>query len=264
MGVTGKVIYFLLIILGATAFLGPSNFRLKPALVCPLSGSSENEIDSMKIDLSKLNQSERDRLEFIQKLTNEADEFAKQAGFNIGGVEMVDKEAIDTNYSGQSELEKVVASERNLNDLTKRPFLAIGDSLALYLFAAIGRNNHAEDLSILDTLYTASPFIISWLTISPFLGSFSKDATASRGSAAFQILPAWAASMPVAICIRGLLKGSVPPTPFIIVSMVSTGVILALWRAIFVYLFGETGDSEYRKGGALEVFKMIGALVRRW
>ena len=45
-----------------------------------------DELDSLKLDESKLSPSERERLSFIQKLTSEADEIVKAAGFNIDEV----------------------------------------------------------------------------------------------------------------------------------------------------------------------------------
>jgi hypothetical protein len=45
-----------------------------------------DELDSLKLDESKLSPSEKERLSFIQKLTAEADEIVKAAGFNIDEV----------------------------------------------------------------------------------------------------------------------------------------------------------------------------------
>jgi hypothetical protein len=48
-----------------------------------------DELESIKLDESKLSPSERERLLFIQKLTTEADEIVKAAGFNIDDVKMI-------------------------------------------------------------------------------------------------------------------------------------------------------------------------------
>ena len=109
--------------------------------------SGKDELDELKLDVSKLSKSEQDRLEMIQKLTEEADEFATQAGFDLSSDDdMLEKAVGDTNWSGQSTADSVVASENNWSDLTSRVGLALGDFLALFLFAAIGRNNHEEGL----------------------------------------------------------------------------------------------------------------------
>jgi hypothetical protein len=138
-------------------------------------------------------------------------------------------------------------------------------------------------------IYTGLPFLLSWLAVSPFLGklteiiiyeivkmsaklqplpnslgSYSRGATATKGSALSGILAGWAVSMPLAIALRGVMKGDIPPTPFIVVSMVATLLFLSGWRFLYISLVGSTSDEEYKEAGFFEVFKMIGTLVRRW
>jgi len=45
-----------------------------------------------------------------------------------------------------------------------------GDVVALLLFAAIGRQTHAESNQFIAILSTGLPFIISWLTVSALTG----------------------------------------------------------------------------------------------
>ena len=109
------------------------------------SGEGKDELDSLKLDMNKLSRSEQDRLKMIQQLTSEADELATKAGFDLSSDDdMLEKSVSDTNWSGQSTMDSVIASENNYNDLTSRLGLAFGDFLALFIFAAIGRNNHEE------------------------------------------------------------------------------------------------------------------------
>ena len=84
------------------------------------------------------------------------------------------------------------------------------------------------------------------------------------GQVPVSLLPGWGVSMASALGLRGLLRGTVPPTAFIIVSLVATFLLLTAWRCLYVALFGSTSDEEYRKSGAFEIFRMIGTLVRRW
>lgn len=49
-------------------------------------------------------------------------------------------------------------------------FVTAGDIVALLLFAAIGRQTHAESNQFIAILSTALPFIISWLTVSALTG----------------------------------------------------------------------------------------------
>jgi Protein of unknown function (DUF3054) len=227
-----------------------------------LNKNNEDLMD-LRIDLTKLSPAEQERLAFIQKLTNEADEFAKAAGFDVD-VEVEEKDVASTKWSGQSDVETSRISKNNWGDLAARPGLLSGDILSLLLFAWIGRSNHNEGLDLLNVLGTASPFIISWVVISPLLGAFSRKATSSIKSIPIQLLFPWAVSIPGGLVIRGLLKGVTPPVPFIIVSMVATFVLLTLWRVLFVSAVGGTSDEEYRKAGSFEIFKMIGTLIRRW
>ena len=50
-------------------------------------------------------------------------------------------------------------------------------------------------------------------------------------AAAVAAAKCWVVATPLGLVLRGISKGYVPPTPFIIVSMVSTGVLLIGWRS---------------------------------
>lgn len=228
---------------------------------------NDNELDMLKIDESKLSPEERERLAFIQKLSNEADEMIRKAGFSIDGeqdIEEIERAVKDTNWSGQSDVESTITSSNNYKDLKNRIDLVVVDFLAILTFAYIGRSNHNEVLDVLAILNTALPFLLSWFALSPFTGSFSRAATSSKGGIPKGIILGWGAAMPVAIAFRGLLKGAVPPTPFIVVSLISTLALLSAYRFVYVYLVGSTSDEETKSAGALEVFKMVGSLIKRW
>ena len=176
----------------------------------------------------------------------------------------VEKGIRETQWSGQSGLDVTTASNNNFGDLQNRPMLVIGDVAALLAFASVGRGNHGESVDLFGSLWTAAPFIASWLAVTPFWGAYSRDATASKGAVPLKLLPGWIVAVPLALGLRGALKGAVPPTPFIIVSMVATLGFTSAWRVIYILALGETSDDESRKAGFLEVFKMVGTLVKRW
>jgi len=236
----------------------------------PLNGKINDNLDSLKLDESKISNSEKERLAFIQKLTLEADDIVRTAGFSLGDEENDSKEDVeksirDTQWSGQSEMEEFKASSNSFQDVISRPFLALGDVTALVIFASIGRSNHGEGLDIGSALSTAFPFIVGWLAVSPFLGSYSRAATASQSQIAIGLAPGWLLGISSGLVIRGALKGDFPPpTPFIAVSLTATFVLLYLWRSLYIAAFGETSDGEYRKAGFLEIFKMVGTLLKRW
>lgn len=249
------------------------NRRISSHLSITKLHNNNNRNNDLRIDESKLSQSERDRLAFIKKLSLEADDMIRQAGLsqlvdNDDGEEIdteeVQRSIRETKWSGQSDAELTMASSSNYDDLTNRWGLALGDALALVTFAAVGRSNHGEGIDITGLLSTSAPFVLSWLAISPFLGSYSRAATSSKSGVAIGILPGWGVCIPLALALRGFLKGTIPPTPFIIVSLVSTFVFLCIWRFVYISFTGETSDGEYKQAGYFEVFKMIGTLLKRW
>ena len=234
---------------------------------------NSDELDGLKLDPSKLSEKEQERLKFIQKLNNEADDLARAAGFEVPEENYEnwedneeEKAIIDTQWSGQSGLDVNIKSSNNWNDIIDRPLLAFGDTIALWIFAAIGRASHAENGDIFGTLYTALPFILGWFALSPLLGSYSMKATATRSIpyTATKLLPGWAIGTFGGLLLRGLSKGAAPPTPFIIVTCIATFSLLLLWRFLYIAAFGETNSGEYRKAGFLEVFKMVSTLLKRW
>lgn len=116
-----------------------------------------------------------------------------------------------------------------------RPLLAIVDTIALIIFAAIGKSSHSADgsLDILAVLSTAFPFIVAWLGTSPVTGVYASDEQLAEG-----ILGGWLLAIPLGIALRGIIKGYIPPTPFMIVTLVSTLVILQGCRLLFTFVEG--------------------------
>ena len=120
-----------------------------------------------------------------------------------------------------------------------RPVLAAVDVVGLIIFALIGKSSHSADGSIdlAGVLSTALPFVSSWLATSPLTGVYSPDQrgsdTSMVTSTAIKVAKGWAVAVPLGIVMRGVLKGYVPPVPFIIVTMISTLVILAGIRIVF-------------------------------
>ena len=230
-------------------------------------GAENDDLSSLMQDEKSLSDEEAERLSYIRRVTADADELVKQAGFVIDGEmdeDEIERAVRDTKWSGQSDLDVASRSQNNWNDVLSRKDLAFVDSCALLGFAAIGRGSHAEGMDILGVLGTALPFLVGWFLISPLMGSYSREATKTKGAIPSGLLLGWATSIPVALGFRGLLKGSVPPTPFIVVSLVSTLLSLCIFRYMYISLVGSTSDDETKDAGFLEVFKMVGSLIKRW
>lgn len=123
-----------------------------------------------------------------------------------------------------------------------RPLLAIIDTISLIVFAAIGKSSHSSngDLDIFAVLLTAFPFVTAWLSTSPLTGVYSPDDTSDQSnvivSTGVKVVKGWAIAVPLGIALRGVIKGYMPPTPFIVVTLISTLVILFCVRLLFVIL----------------------------
>jgi hypothetical protein len=116
-----------------------------------------------------------------------------------------------------------------------RPLLAALDLMAIILFSSVGKASHSSDGSIdpLAVLWVALPFLISWFTITPFLGLYGDDATKSKTVAAIKAAKGWIIAVPIGCVLRGILKGYIPPVPFVIVTMIATLVIIGGTRVAY-------------------------------
>jgi hypothetical protein len=75
---------------------------------------------------------------------------------------------------------------------------------------------------------------VGWFLTSSFLGGFGPLANGSGAKdAALTAAKCWAVGTPLGLVIRGVSKGYVPPTPFIVVSMLTTGILIIGWRSAF-------------------------------
>uniref|UniRef100_A0A0E0P0T4 Uncharacterized protein n=2 Tax=Oryza TaxID=4527 RepID=A0A0E0P0T4_ORYRU len=180
------------------------------------------------------------------------------------------------------------AAESKLVSYAKLGLLASGDVLCLLVFSAIGRFSHGLPVLDAETFKTADPFIAGqenvtafspclsffggriayrmgccagWLLSAYLLGGFGDDAKGRNGvgNAVVVAAKSWAVGIPLGLAIRALSSGHIPPTPFILVAMGSTWVLLTGWRALVSLLFS-TGQSQqddvYRRGSPFELFEV--------
>ena len=229
-------------------------------------GATKNEYSDMTIDESKLSQSERDRLAFIQKLTLEADDIIKAAGFALDDEELdediIQRPIKDTKWSGQSDVEESIRSKNNFKDVVARKGLAVGDIAAIIIASSFVRSYFGEDAHAASVILSAAPFILAWLVASPFLGTFSRQSTSSKGAVPGGLFLGWLISAVAAIAIDEKIFGVSMSQA--VVSQIGNLASLGLWRVSYILLIGETSDQEYKSAGFFEVFKMIKSLVKRW
>jgi hypothetical protein len=61
----------------------------------------------------------------------------------------------------------------------------------------------------------------------------------------------------------GVALQHAPPTPFIVVTLISTLVLLGGWRAAYVQVRGPE-SAVFRRGGVFDGINMVSTLLRRW
>ncbi|GLC36887.1 hypothetical protein PLESTB_000181900 [Pleodorina starrii] len=147
--------------------------------------------------------------------------------------------------------------------------LAAGDLAALMIFTASGRVQHGEPLNA-DTITTALPFVLGWLATAPLLGGFSADAR-KKGvpTAALTAAKCVAVGIPAGVALRGLIRGYMPPTSFILIGLAVNGVLLVGWRSALAALTKpeEPPSLKTRKdkrGNPFEFLELLMSLTKRW
>lgn len=120
-----------------------------------------------------------------------------------------------------------------------RPVLSAIDTLSLLVFAGVGKASHSAvdgSLDLIAVLVTAFPFLVSWFLVAPLIGSYRPEATKDISSAAIQTTKAWALAVPLGCILRGVIKGYIPPVPFVVVTLIATLVILCAGRVGYTFL----------------------------
>jgi hypothetical protein len=85
----------------------------------------------------------------------------------------------------------------------------------------------------------------------------------------------WVTGIPVGLLLRSILKGHLPETTFIMVSMAFTGVALLGWRSAFARFIATPLDSslsasdqlkkrQNKRGNPFEFISLLLSLVKRW
>ena len=123
-----------------------------------------------------------------------------------------------------------------------RPLLMALDVASLTAFAAVGKTSHAPDGSVdaAAVAVTAAPFVAAWLGTSPWTGVYRSLAVNENDNlrqvavaAIVQTVQGWALAVPLGCVLRGVIKGYVPPVPFVVVTLVATLVILGGTRTLY-------------------------------
>jgi hypothetical protein len=156
----------------------------------------------------------------------------------------------------------ILRAEKPQNDLMAsssspldKPILAALDLISLLVFAAVGKSSHASNgsLDLVAVLAVAFPFVVAWFSTSFLTGVYSSldldnvssSVSEEQGSSSppswltqswIQTAKGWIVAIPLGCVGRGLIKGYVPPLPFVIVTMIATLVILGGTRTAYNFI----------------------------
>lgn len=180
-------------------------------------------------------------------LVNEASAFLPTNPQRSDALRLASKESLRTTRSSVAVAQskgggETSSSGDNISSPFRDPALATLDVVCLMAFAAIGKASHAPDGSMDPSavLMTAFPFVTAWLATSPLTGVYSELPDAKRDNKAMvakqamvQTAKGWALAVPLGCALRGVIKGYVPPMPFVIVTLVTTLVILGTVRVLY-------------------------------
>jgi FlaA1/EpsC-like NDP-sugar epimerase len=110
--------------------------------------------------------------------------------------------------------------------------LALGDFLALILFAVIGRSSHGMTgpTPLLSVLNTAVPFMVAWLVIGMVLGMYRGVALYPLGRVIWRTLLAGLIAGLLGVVLRAVWLGHPVVTTFLLVGTVSSTLFLLIWR----------------------------------
>lgn len=146
----------------------------------------------------------------------------------------------DGDEDGDDDYEQSSSSSSIPSSPLDRPVLAILDTIMLLVFAAVGKASHSsvDGYGLLDVLLavaqTAAPFLLSWFLVAPLLGGYTPMATsADWKQSTIATTKAWIVAVPLGCLLRGIVKGYMPPLPFVIVTLIATFVLLVGGRLLY-------------------------------
>jgi asparagine N-glycosylation enzyme membrane subunit Stt3 len=107
--------------------------------------------------------------------------------------------------------------------MSRSPWLALVDALAVLLFAAIGRRSHDEGLALVGIVEVAAPFLAGAL-VGALASRSWRDPLSFRNG-----LAVWAGAVVVGLLLRWAFVDR-PPVSFVVVATVSLAVLVLGWR----------------------------------
>jgi len=119
---------------------------------------------------------------------------------------------------------------------TEKLILIGGDLIALLVIVWLGRLSHTQDIFDIGAwLFTASPFLISWFVVIPWLGLYQPTIVTNWQAWLPRLLLGWGLiGLPIGLMLRSLFLGrpviaGIMPT-FALVMLLTTSTALIAWR----------------------------------
>ena len=155
-------------------------------------------------------------------------------------------------YMADSDTPTPTPASKTWSTPLDNPILAATDFFSLVVFAGVGKASHTGPGGALDlgaVCVTAFPFLLAWFATSPFTGVYDSPRDVDGGSggvidAAKLAAKGWIIAVPLGCALRGVIKGYVPPAPFVIVTMIVTLVLLGGTRMIYSVVEDKMSNNE--------------------
>lgn len=96
----------------------------------------------------------------------------------------------------------------------------------LVVFAAAGRASHDEGVTALGVAAVAWPFLAGYAVGALLTGLRRMPRSLGRA------MPTWLIAIAIAMAIRTVLEGALPPLSFVVVALAFTGAGLIGWRVV--------------------------------
>jgi len=111
--------------------------------------------------------------------------------------------------------------------------LAVGDLIALIIFAALGRSSHNMDAGegpLLAVLNTAAPFAVAWLLTGAAVGLYTGRALYPPGRVLLRTLLAGLIAGPFGVALRAVWLNRPIIWTFVLVATATSTLAMLVWR----------------------------------
>ena len=109
----------------------------------------------------------------------------------------------------------------------------LGDVLIFILFSYLGKLQHQLDSSLFPVLYTAFPFLVTWLLVVLFITKLDHDKLTQIRYIIVNTSATWIVAGPLGLLLRTIMEGRLTNLTFIIVTLGTVYLFLLACRILF-------------------------------